>query len=80
MKALPILMNAAAARAYLGGADPAKLVPPLRIGGRVFYSREALDRAVRKAAGLPEAGGRGDGEKGTAYDDWKEAAAWLERA
>jgi len=64
---LPILMREPDARQYLGGADPAKLIAPLRIGRGVFFSRLALDRAVALAAGLPPPSLDPD----DAYEQWK---------
>lgn len=49
----PFLLNEKDARALLAGADPAKLSPPIYLGARKYWSRAALDRAVRERAGLP---------------------------
>lgn len=65
----PFLLTEKQARALLAGADPAKLIPPLYIGARKYWSRAALDRAVREKAGLPPA--RDSGKPESAYDDWK---------
>lgn len=72
MTAQPILMREADARDYLGGADPAKLVTPLRIGRGKFYSRLALDRAVAEKAGLPPPDQPAPRD---AYEDWKKSVA-----
>jgi hypothetical protein len=69
----PILMREADARAYLGGADPHKLVAPIRLGARKWFSRLALDRAVAERAGLADTTPRGSSED--AYDAWKAHSA-----
>jgi hypothetical protein len=66
----PILLRAKAARDYLGGADPAKLCPPLVIGRARYWSRQALDAAVARAAGLPPPE---KPQQGSAYETWKAA-------
>lgn len=68
----PILLTQAAAREYLSGADPEQLVAPIRLGKRKWYSREALDRAVREKAGLPVSV---EASEGGAYDAWKKDCA-----
>ena len=77
--ALPILLDEPSARAYLGGADPALLSPPIRLGRRRFWSRLALDRAVAEKAGLPADGATdapsADEAWGSAYDQWKKSGA-----
>ncbi len=34
------------ARQYLGGVDPAKVLPPVRVCGRVRWDRKALDERL----------------------------------
>lgn len=68
----PILMTEAAAREYLGGADPNKLIAPIRLGRGKWFSRLALDRAVKEKAGLPLGEEIGDEN---AYDAWKAGCA-----
>ncbi len=68
----PLLITEAAARELLSGADPEAFCPPIRLGRRKYWSRAALDRAVKEKAGLPV------GEEmaaGSAYDAWKKDCA-----
>jgi hypothetical protein len=48
----PRLLSTEQARAYLGGCNPAKLVAPTRVGGRVRWDRQALDAALDRLAGI----------------------------
>lgn len=70
----PTLMTEEGAREYLSGADPRKLAPPIRLGRRNWWSREALDRAIREKAGLPLTAVE-DPKPGSAYDAWKKDCA-----
>ena len=69
----PFLITEAEARKLLSGADPEEFSPPIRVGRRKFWSRIALDRAVRKRAGLPV--GEQETPAGSAYDEWKKNCA-----
>ncbi|WDI31619.1 hypothetical protein PUV54_00225 [Hyphococcus flavus] len=70
----PILFTHDGAREYLSGANPDTLTPPIILGRRRFYSRAALDRAVKEKAGLPiDDGGRP--APADVYDQWKKNCA-----
>ncbi|MEM9494675.1 MAG: hypothetical protein AAGA09_01635 [Pseudomonadota bacterium] len=72
----PILMPEKLAKEYLGGAAPDQLIVPIVMGHRRWYSREALDRAVReKGRILPVEGSAGRGGAEEAYDELKKAAS-----
>ena len=72
MMSEPILLTFEEAKKYLGGADPEKVSPPIRLGRRKFWSRHALDCQVKKLAGLEPAT---EGAAGNAYDAWKNGCA-----
>lgn len=69
----PILLTEKKAREFLSGADPEKLCPPIRLGRGKYWSRAALDRAVKEKAGLAVDDGAQDA--GSAYDAWKKDCA-----
>jgi len=48
----PRLLNRDQAREYLGGARPESILAPLRLGGRLVWDREALDRELDRLSGL----------------------------
>ena len=49
---LPRLLTEALARDYLGGIDPRKVTPPLRLGRSIRWDRRALDQALDRQSGL----------------------------
>lgn len=65
----PRILDEAAARAYLGGkVNPWKVMPPVRIGGRLCWDRVALDQKLNELFGVAPAEPAG---KESALDRWR---------
>lgn len=70
---MPRILNAKAARAYLGGLNPANVMPPVKLGGRLCWDRVALDQELDKLFGVAQPIASGGEE--TALERWRKGRA-----
>lgn len=67
------ILDAKAAREYLGGLNPAKVMPPVKLAGRLCWDRVALDQKLDKLFGVARPNGSDADE--TPLERWRKGRA-----
>jgi hypothetical protein len=69
---VPRILHEAAAREYLGGVAPGKVMPPVKIGGRNCWDRVALDQKLDELFGVIRTAPHKLSESRSALERWRE--------